>query len=114
MSRRAPGLVFIAFCLAALALRMVLPAGWMPVTTGGDIAISLCSGTSLPGDPAVPANDGDQPCGFALSIGPLLAAVALLLPLLTLPLLPATAPQPVRRHPRRHRPRPPSRGPPVA
>lgn len=114
MNRRAPGLLFIALSLAALTLRMLLPAGWMPVTTGGSIAISLCSGASLPADAGKPSRDGDQPCGFALSMGPLLAAMAMLVPLLALPLLPAPALHPARRHPRRHRPRPPGQGPPVA
>ncbi len=112
MNRRAPGLLFTALCTAALALRLLVPAGWMPVAGPAGIAISLCSGASLPGDPVLPSDDGEQSCGFALSLGPLLATAALLLPLLALPLAPAPVPQPLRTTARRHRPRPPGQGPP--
>jgi len=110
MNRRSPGLIFIAACVAALALRLVLPAGWMPATNGP--LLTLCSGAVLPGDPAGPASDGEQACGFALSLGPALLAATLLLPLMVLPLLPAPVAPPARRRVRHHRPRPPGQGPP--
>lgn len=112
MNRRSPGLIFIAACVAALALRVVLPAGWMPAA-GGPL-ITLCSGAVLPGDPVQPAGQPDQPCSFALAIGPALLAAAVLLPLPALPLVPPPRPQPVRLTARRHRPRPPGQGPPLS
>lgn len=113
MSRPNHGLLLIAACLAALALRLMVPTGWMPATTGTGVTLSLCSGTTLPGDPLVPASDSD-PCDYALALGPALLAAALLLVLLALPLLPAPLPNPVRATLRRHRPRPPGQGPPHA
>ncbi len=110
MTARRPGLIFIATCVAALALRLILPAGWMPAANGP--LLTLCSGTVLPGDPAQPPGDGGQPCSFALSLGPALVATALLLPLLALPLLPAPVAPVVHRRVRQHRPRPPGQGPP--
>lgn len=111
---RQPGLLFIAACVAALALRLILPAGWMPAASADGVMIVLCSGAELTGDPALPAGAPDQPCDYALALGPLLLAGALLLALLVLPLLPL-APLPLAglalRH---HRPRPPGQGPPAA
>ncbi len=114
MAARPPGLLFIALCVAALALRLILPAGWMPVASADGVAIALCSGSVAPGDPATPAGTPDQPCDYATALGPLLLAGAVLLPLLALPFLPV-APLPVpglALH--RHRPRPPGQGPPTA
>jgi hypothetical protein len=113
MNRRSPGLIFIAACVAALALRLVIPAGWMPAASGP--LLSLCSGVVQAGDPAQPAGDAaDQPCGFALALGPWLAAAAVLLPLLALPHFASLLPAPVSQPARRHRPRPPGQGPPAA
>lgn len=110
MSRRSPGLFFIAACVAALALRLLLPVGWMPAISGP--LLTLCSGAVLPDNPAQPASDREQPCGFALSLGPTVLAAALLLPLLALPLLPAPVASPASNRIRHHRPRPPGQGPP--
>jgi len=111
MNRRSPGWIFTAICVAALALRLVLPAGWMPAASGP--TLTLCSGAVLPGDPVLPAGAHDQPCGFALALGPaMLGGAMLLLPLLQLPLLPVPVPRPVRRRLLHHRPRPPGQGPP--
>jgi hypothetical protein len=86
MNRRSSGLIFVAICVAALALRLLLPAGWMPVATGnGGMAITLCSGAVLPTDPGPPAPGDDQRCGFGL-----------------------------RQMARHHRARPPGQGPPFA
>lgn len=114
MTRRAPGLIFVAACVAALALRLLVPPGWMPTAGNDGVVISLCSGTTVPVDPASPARHGDQPCGFAVAMGPWLAAAALLLPILLLPLLPLPRPVAVVPVARRHRPRPPGQGPPHA
>jgi hypothetical protein len=112
MAARPPGLLFIAACVAALALRLILPAGWMPVAGANGVGIALCSGSVAPGDPAAPAGTPDEPCGFALAIGPLLLATALLLPLLLAVASPmALLPMPGRLVPWR-RPRPPGQGPP--
>ncbi|WP_439544607.1 hypothetical protein [Sandarakinorhabdus sp.] len=117
MSRRHPGLLLIAACLAALALRVMVPVGWMPATGSTGVSLILCSGTVLPvdplADPQLPSSDTEL-CDFALAIGPALIARALLLPLLALPLLPAQLPPPARAVLRRHRPRPLGQGPPRA
>lgn len=115
MSRRSPGLIFAAICVAALALRLLLPAGWMPVATGtGGLAITLCSGAVLPADPETPAPANDQSCAFAQALGPLLATAALVLLSLSVPLLAVLALPPVQQLPRRHRSRPLGQGPPHA
>ncbi len=113
MSRGSSGLFFIAACVGALALRLLLPAGWMPETNGP--LLTLCSGAVLPVDPPTPVGDPEQPCSFALSLGTALLAAALLLPLplLALPLLPAPVAPPARRCVGPHRPRPPGQGPPL-
>jgi hypothetical protein len=118
MTRRPPGLLFVAACLAALALRAVLPAGWMPAAAGQGAIFALCSvdggsNAARNSDGAdVPAPGGDGACDFALALGPALAAAALLLPLLALPLLPMPAPRPSPQRARRHAARPPGQGPP--
>jgi hypothetical protein len=113
MTARRPGLLFIAACVAALALRLILPAGWMPVAGNDGVVISLCSGSG-PVDPAVPASGGDAPCDYALALGPLLMTAALVLPVLMLPVLPVPLPAAVAPLLRRRRPRPPGQGPPAA
>jgi hypothetical protein len=112
MSLRHPGPLLVAACLAALVLRLIVPAGWMPVASG--FALTLCSGTTLAADPLLPAGDPDTSCDYALALGPALLTAALLLPLLTLAVVPAPLPRPVRTAARRHRPRPPGQGPPPA
>jgi hypothetical protein len=108
MNRRSSGLIFVAICVAALALRLLLPAGWMPVATGnGGVAITLCSGAVLPADPGPLAPGDDQLCAFGLALGPLLATAAV-------PFLPVPAVPPVRQMARHHRARPPGQGPPFA
>jgi hypothetical protein len=115
MNRRSSGLIFVAICVAALALRLLLPAGWMPVATGnGGVAITLCSGAVLPADPRPLAPGDDQLCAFGLALGPLLATAALLLLPLAVPFLPVPAVPPVRQMARHHRARPPGQGPPFA
>jgi hypothetical protein len=113
MSRRSPGLIFLAVCLAALAWRIMLPVGWMPVRGMDGPVLSLCSGSSLPLDPASPPGAPDQPCGFALALGPALAVAMLFLPLLLLFSMPPATPLPIVAHRRAHRPRPPGQGPPL-
>ncbi|OSZ72573.1 hypothetical protein CAP39_04425 [Sphingomonas sp. IBVSS1] len=112
MTAHRPGLFFVAACVAALALRLILPAGWMPVASGDGVVISLCSGTAA-ADPRSPAGSPDQPCGFALALGPLLLTAALLLPLLALPAMPVRVVLRQRVLAHRHRPRPPGQGPPA-
>lgn len=111
MIRRAPGLLFVAACLAALALRIVLPAGWMPAASGQGTAFTICGTSASDAGLPVPGDAGDA-CDFALALGPALAAAGLLLPLLALPLLPVPVPRPVRQRARRHAARPPGQGPP--
>lgn len=70
----------LAFVLLALAVRMVVPAGWMPSFTGGKASIMLCTGAGMveawvDADGKIhkqsPVKKGanDQPCAFAGLIG---------------------------------------------
>jgi hypothetical protein len=79
LRRFAGARVFAALALLALAIRVVLPAGVMPVHDSGRfLAIVLCTGhgtveavldlhTGEVGDPAdeAPAHESGQPCFFA-------------------------------------------------
>lgn len=114
MNRRRPGLMLLAACLAALALRVLVPAGWMPAEGSRGMVLALCSGTAITldeGGAPLPVAD-PAPCAFALATGPALLAAALLLPPLALPLLPPLPLAPVAVVSRRHRVRPPGQGPP--
>lgn len=111
MIRRPPGLLFVAACLAALALRMVLPVGWMPAAGSHGAVFTICSAAGSDAGVPVPG-DGNDACDFALALGPALAAAALLLSLLALPFLPAPVPRPVWQLVHRHAARPPGQGPP--
>jgi hypothetical protein len=69
---------------AALALRIMMPAGFMPVATGKTVTIALCTGTGpvpvtlhIPGEPGKGDSHRDgaaQPCAYAALGGPALAA----------------------------------------
>ncbi len=109
MARRHSGLMFIAVCVAALALRLLLPAGFMPA--GNGFALSIC-GSAAGQDAGQPADGADTACDFALSGAPLLLAAAAFLLLPLLPVLPLPAIAPPLPAMRRHRPCPPGRGPP--
>lgn len=60
--------------LAALAVRVAVPAGFMPVAQGGSVTVQICSGTgpmtmampapSKSGDPHQQSK-ADMPCAFA-------------------------------------------------
>jgi len=109
--RRPPALLFVAACLAALALRIMLPVGWMPAAGSHGAVFTICSAAGS--DPGLPVSgDTKDACDFALALGPALAAAALLLPLLALPFLPAPLRRPARQQARRHAARPPGQGPP--
>ncbi len=114
MAARPPGVMFVAACLAALLLRLLVPAGWMPVA-GNPALLSLCS-TAAAGPAADLPGDADAgPCGFALALGPaLLAPPPLLLPALLLAgLLLLAGPLPIVPRRARLRLRPPGQGPPL-
>lgn len=58
----------------ALALRVLVPAGWMPANEGRGFAITLCSGSAMHTawvdaegkvHKQAPAQGGDQHCAFA-------------------------------------------------
>jgi hypothetical protein len=66
----------IALMVCALAMRMVIPAGWMPFFAGGRAAITLCTGTGMVQawvdadgkihkDTPQKKSAKDQPCAFA-------------------------------------------------
>jgi hypothetical protein len=85
----------IAFVVLALAVRMLVPAGWMPTFAAGKATITLCTGAGMVEawvDPdgkihkEGPAKKGagDQPCAFA---GLSAAADTPVLHVATLPLL---------------------------
>lgn len=78
--RLAAGLVVLA-----LAMKLLMPAGFMPTVSGGGILVQICSGTSgqmmamtLPGTAGNqdehPAAKADMPCAFAGLSTPSLAA----------------------------------------
>jgi hypothetical protein len=114
---------------AALALKLLVPAGYMVGSEGGRVTVSICSGTGpstmvveLPevGDEAGHGKDhGDggkeMPCVFSGLSAPALAATdpiqlaALIAFVLAIGLLPSAPPLPTRAA---HL-RPPSHGPPV-
>ncbi len=98
--------------LPLLALRLLIPAGFMPVADAGGLAIGLCPGVTVPaaGTPAhdmhhmhhgaghgggQPAGEHHAPCLFAASSAPAFAPAALagqlVLPARTLRTLPAQA-----------------------
>lgn len=84
--------LLIALVLPVLALRVLLPAGFMPVAEGGELRIVMCSeGLQLPagadgdsGDHPAPADTGDCPFAQASFNAPPVQFVAFAaLPVLT-------------------------------
>lgn len=72
----------------ALAVRVLVPAGWMPAATGQGFAITLCSGSGVETGwvdaegklhKQAPATVGDQSCAFAGLTTPLTSSDALVL-----------------------------------
>lgn len=109
----------------ALVMKVLVPAGYMPVFSHGSIALELCSGygpekMAMPGmdrhgdKPGAPMKD-DMPCGFGGHAGGAMAGVDPILLIVALSFIAAT----VFRRPlvSRLRPiaflRPPLRGPPA-
>jgi hypothetical protein len=128
MSRRDPT-ASIAFsiglfaALLALGLRLLAPAGWMPVATGNGIVFTLCSGSGeqqlvvgKAGKPAAPDAVHDGACAFSGIGTPALPdvppAVALQIFLAFIALGLAAAPR--LRLPAVNWLRPPLRGPPLS
>ncbi|ATE65091.1 hypothetical protein [Rhizorhabdus dicambivorans] len=123
--RRHAGLAMLLVALA-LAVRALVPAGYMAGTSSTGLTVELCSGVAgesitiaLPTDPAKDGHgkaQADGPCSFAalgLPAGPVTDPIQLALAIafiLLLGLLGETAP-PVAR---RSQIRPPLRGPPLA
>lgn len=126
-------------CVAALALRLVVPAGFMPVVANGVVVVQLCSGQGpqtmtldLSGDlsgghdamapdahhddPGEEHGKADAPCAFAGLSAPTLAAVdAVLLAVAIALILAGAFPPPPRRAIRRGLYlQPPAIGPPAA
>lgn len=112
----------------ALAMKVVMPAGFMPMMSDGRIVVGMCSGTgqttmvvTIPGLEHRDADRGEhggktsQPCAFAglgtpalAAADPVLLAIAILFALALgmrfVPLMPVAAPRSLR---------PPLRGPPA-
>ncbi|MBM3927577.1 MAG: hypothetical protein FJ335_03835 [Sphingomonadales bacterium] len=122
-----PGIA-VAIVALALAMKLLVPAGFMPTIADGRIVVSICTGAGpttammeMPGmahhAPDAPAKSdptAGAPCAFAglaspslAAVDPLLLAVAILvaMALASRPIIPP--PAPVRPHVR-----PPLRGPP--
>ncbi len=101
--------------LAALWLRALVPAGWMPVASADGVVLTLCSGDTVRHDSHGPVSPGHEaPCAFA-GIAPLLAAAApaIMPPALLALVVPARLGDPgVRIAPPRAA-RPPPQGPPI-
>jgi hypothetical protein len=66
----------LALVVLALAVRMLVPAGWMPSFAGGRATITLCTGAGMVEawvdadgkihkDSPAKKGAGDQPCAFA-------------------------------------------------
>lgn len=119
---RSNRLIATAFLVLALLVKLVVPAGFMPVIDNGRIVISICSGTgpmalSIPDlghGPSDSHGKSEQPCLFSglsasslAATDPVVLAAAILF-ILALGLLPARTPAAMA-------PaylRPPTRGPP--
>ena len=94
--------LMLTLMVIALAVRMVLPAGWMPSVANGQATITLCTGAGmveawvdadgkLHKEAPVKKHVGDQPCAFA-GVGaatdvPAFASIALALPFIAQPAL---------------------------
>jgi hypothetical protein len=115
-------------CAAALALRLLVPAGYMVSGEGGRIAVTLCPGTApvpaatmtamhhaMPGHDAPKQDHADAPCAFAGLAVPTLGAVDPVMLAVALAIVAALALRPARAWRRRDAPhlRPPLRGPPL-
>jgi len=106
---------------AALAMRVLVPAGFMPVASGG-LAVEFCSGSGpvtmvmeFPGVPGKAEHKADSPCAFGALAAPGLAGadpiqLAIALALIALVALFWAAPVPVHRATHL---RPPPQGPPL-
>lgn len=71
------GLLVVAF---ALAMKVAMPAGFMPVASAGTITVAVCNGSgpmtiAIPSLPDKPSDDAmkDKPCAFAGLSAPSLA-----------------------------------------
>jgi hypothetical protein len=116
---RRPGMVALLFA-AALLLRLLVPAGFMPTSQGGRLAVTLCSGAPAPHAMRgmahhEPAPTPDGRCAFADLAMPVpgeAVAPALALPA---PIVAALGERDERAPPPRAPPRlhPPARGPPL-
>ncbi len=95
--------VFVALALLVLSMRVLVPAGFMPVSLDGKMVVQLCTGTGpatmvINLGKTTPAPDkhkaGDSPCTYAGGFaGGLIEAVspAVLLPALAIMRLPQGA-----------------------
>lgn len=110
---------FAWLAVLALAVRLLVPTGYMPAVSHGHVAIVAC-----PGVAAMPGHDrhGDaphagfeQPCAFAALAAPVTAAVDAVLLVVALAIVAARALRPIAQPWRDAglRWRPPLRGPPV-
>lgn len=109
----------------ALAMRIAVPAGYMPMFSGKTVAVALCSGygpmqMAMPGTVSHPDKPGEHdksaaPCGFSGLATPSLGGVDPIVLVLAIAFIIATAVITVP--PRRVVPatylRPPLRGPPI-
>lgn len=103
----------------ALAMRLIIVPGMMPVIGDGSITISMCTGTGaadvrLPGKPDMPMR-GDKGCAFAAlaMAAPPEAQLAVTAPTALDPVAPALPPLAARPHLGATAPPPPAIGPPA-
>nr|WP_221240570.1 DUF2946 family protein [Sphingobium boeckii] len=111
----------------ALMMKLLMPAGFMPLVSGGVMTVQICTGmglqtvaVSIPGmagetDPPAEQKQADQPCAFAGLWTPSLAAADPIQLALALAFIGLIAFRVVLRPSRSHdtRLRPPLRGPPA-
>jgi hypothetical protein len=123
-NRKLAGFVLVL----ALAMKLLVPAGFMPTFSDGRIVVSICSGTgpttmvmTIPGLEHGKSKDGhqgkaEQPCAFAGLSAPSLAAADPMLLAIAIAFAMALALQPITASIIRARPhlRPPLRGPPAS
>jgi hypothetical protein len=114
--------LFAALLALALGLRILIPAGFMPLVSADGVSVTLCSGTDAGnvtvdlGKKPVDRPQDAGPCSFGagLAAGLLpVAAVLLLLPLPEPPALPQLPLRAQRLAPQPAAPPPPAIGPPA-
>ncbi|MFD1950750.1 DUF2946 family protein [Sphingomonas arantia] len=118
--------IAVLICMAALALKLIVPAGYMVASQNGRVTITLCSGVAPAAMPAMhgdmadhekPGDHGqtEMPCAFTALSAHALGGIDPIVLLAAIAFVMAAALRPVRTPVRAGTPylRPPQRGPPA-